>query len=263
MALTEHEVAVANQALGKIGQYSIDFTKTTATSDNGMLGNVSLKCLLHFEQTRNALFRQVDWNFASERIVLVSDWATGTAYTTDQYVWVDDILYKCNEAHTSTIWNTDYVMDGDEFVMDGDEYIRDSDIDFKWDMVTERAAFHYAYKYLLPADFCRLKPKWLKENYGHFSLEGKYILTDEQELEIHYIKKVTDPEDWDFLFTEVFLYDLALKLLLPITGSDKQAPALKMERQYAMQKARMVNAAEKYQNNTETWNNARYYSGKV
>ena len=100
MALTSAEVVLCNQSLDKISAKGI----TTVTTFNE---NEHSKCLLHFDQTRNALLRSHVWPFARTRLRLVSGWLTDTTYTTDQYVWQSGLLYKAIVAHTSDVFATD------------------------------------------------------------------------------------------------------------------------------------------------------------
>ena len=99
MALTTEEVDLCNQSLGKIGAKRFDFGDTSSTP--------SVQCLLHFEQTRDALLRTFEWPFGKTRLRLVSAWLTDTTYTTDQYVWQSSLLYKAILAHTSDVFATD------------------------------------------------------------------------------------------------------------------------------------------------------------
>ena len=99
MALTEAEVNICVQSLDKIGAKTFTFGDVTS--------NQSIKCLLHFDQTRNALLRSYEWPFARTRLRLVSGWLTDTIYTTDQYVFQSGLLYKAIIAHTSDVFATD------------------------------------------------------------------------------------------------------------------------------------------------------------
>ena len=268
MALTEAELTICNQALALIGQKEIDYTDTS-TADTGTTGNPYNRCDLIYAQTRNALLRSFEWNFARARLALVDDWVTGEDYTTDQYVWVSSVLYKCTTAHTSDTWTPDYVMDGSEYVMDGTNYVRDSTIDFDWDMVTDRPETYWTYRYALPADFSRFISKWLRHNEYNYKLEGKYLLTDETELDINYIKKVTDTTEFDSLFTEVLIYDLAIKLTFSLMGGAYQTQALRKslndERKRKISTAKSINSIEKIEGvwPSSQWVNARYGDGKV
>ena len=99
MALTSAEVGICNQSLGKMSGKTFTFGDVTS--------NESVKCLLFFDQTRNAMLRRYEWPFAKTRLRLVSGWLTDTIYTTDQYVWQSSLLYKCIVAHTSDVFATD------------------------------------------------------------------------------------------------------------------------------------------------------------
>jgi len=262
MSLTENEVTLCNQALAYIGSLRIDYTDTTGTSDTGMAGVPAIKCEIHLDQTRNALLRSAFWNFASDRIELVTEWATATAYTTDQHAWVSDVLYKCNTAHTSGTWTTDYVMDGDDFVMDDDDYVRDDAANAYWDIVLTRCPFEYSYKYSVPSNFLRLKSKYFRDEGIDARLEGAYILTSLTELEIEYVKEITDPDDFDPLFTEVLICDLALKLNTSLAGAGYPVLAnkkdIKADRKEAMKRARGVCFDETNLSGEYKWINARY-----
>jgi len=268
MALTSDELTIGNQALNLIGQLAIDSTDT-GTSDSGTGGAPYAKLERIFDQTRNALLRAFEWNFARVRLELSNDWATDTTYTTDQYAWVSSVLYKCNTAHTSTTWNTDYVMDGSDYVKDDTDYVRDDSVTFYWDLVTDRPETYWTYRYALPSDFSRFRNKWLRHNEIRYALEGNKILCDETELDITYNKKVTDPTEFDDLFTEVLIFDLAIKLSYTIMGSAYQTQALRKdlrtERKDRIASAKATNSIESDQGIRESvkWVNARYGNGKV
>ncbi len=268
MALTEDELAICNQSLSMIGQKEVSYTDTS-TADTGTAGNPYNKCNLIYAQTRNALLRSFEWNFARDRLALVGDWATGTAYVAGQYVWVSSVLYGCTTAHTSGTWNTNYVMDGAEYVMDGTSYVLNSTITFYWTMITDRPETYWTYRYALPADFSRFISKWLRHNETTYALEGNNILTDETELNINYVKKVTDPDEFDDLFTEVLILDVAIKLTFSIMGGSYQTQALRnglrQERKLRISTAKAVNSIEKVEGvqPSNQWVNARYGDGKV
>ncbi len=99
MALTSAEVDLCNQSISKISATTFTFGDVTSKE--------SKKCLLFFDQIRNALLRSFEWPFARTRLRLVSGWLTDTVYTTDQYVWQSALLYKAAEAHTSDVFATD------------------------------------------------------------------------------------------------------------------------------------------------------------
>lgn len=268
MSLTEAELAICNQSLSLIGQKEVDYSDTS-TADTGTAGNPYNKCDLIYAQTRNALSRAFEWNFTRTRLTLANDWATGTAYTTDQYVWQNSKLYKCGTAHTSGAWNTSYIVDGTDDVHDGTDYLIDDDVTFYWNLVTDRPETWWSYRYALPSDFNRFVSKWLRYNEALYTLEGNYIVTNETELDINYIKRVTDPDEFDALFTDVLIYDVAIKLTFSLMGADYQTQALRRElreqRKRQITTAKSVNSLERAEgvSPSRQWVNARYGDGKV
>lgn len=245
MALSEtlSETSLCNIGLGKLGDKRIDNVETDSSLQ-------AIQCRLHYEPTRNALLRSHWWRFASTRIKLVSAWVTVTAYTTDQYVSNDSVWYKCATAHTSSSatepphanWTT---LSASAYTPDSDEW------DLMWD---------------LPADFLAMKSiyenRFSDENLRSYALEGQIILTNENSVEIRYIKKVTDVTKFDPLFIEVLTWLLADKMIGPLAGGDDR---IQKKIDTALDRLMpSVRALDRQETNTigecalGTWNNARY-----
>jgi hypothetical protein len=53
-----------------------------------------------------------------------------------------------------------------------------------------------------------------------YAIEGQRILTNENTVEIRYIKRVIDVTEFDPLFVELLVLRLALKLVGPLAGGD-------------------------------------------
>jgi len=258
MSLTSTEIILCNQSLDKFA--SEDFTYANqATSATG------IRCSNNYPQTRDALLRSYNWNFAKERLVLADSWKTDTAYTTDQYVWDEDgRLYKCSTAHISTSFQPNYIYyDGTLVVYDGDPVV-DSSIGFYWTLVTDRPAFGYSFRYQLPADFMRLTQLKRYSRHG-CTAENGYLLAWDKTVHLSYVKKITDPSEFDPLFTECLILGLALKLVNPIAGVGGGAQNLKasiaQEYQLAMSRARTVCSNEDNLTGEHLWNEARFTSG--
>ena len=100
---------------------------------------------------------------------------------------------------------------------------------------TETPDFQYSYQYSLPADFLRhiliYDGSDLPEGktYVSYEIEGKKLLIDESEVFMKYIKWVESPAEWDPLFIEVLVLQLANKLVIPISGGGKEGMALKAD----------------------------------
>jgi len=126
--------------------------------------------------------------------------------------------------------------------------------------------FEYAYSYPLPADFLRMISVYEDNNTGKdisrytYYLEGKKLLSDENAMEIRYIKKVTDASMFDPLFVEVFVLKLAMKLIMPLSGDKTMRRELWEELQAL---TATVRALDKQEQNTlgrgdrNLWNDAR------
>jgi len=256
MSLTEAEVEIANQALDKIGAKT--FTYAIQTSNEGV------KCNLHYEQTRKALQRSFEWNFANTRIKLAASWATATSYTTDQYVWESDYLFKCGTAHISTEFPLEIVYyEGEVVYYEGVPVIWITG-EVTWTLYNTRPAFQYSYQYALPADFDRFRNLW-RRTHQHWTIEGNLLLTDDSEVDALYVKKVTDPDDFDPLFTEILILQLALKLLHPLAGTKTSTlkQGLQWELVEALKRAKAICRAETEDAGRSDWNLARYGSGII
>ncbi len=142
------------------------------------------------------------------------------------------------------------------FASDRATLVQDAtDPDFEWDN-----------QFILPNDFLRMKSIYEGRrsnlNLRSYALEGKLLLTNESSMSIRYIKRVTDPTEFDPLFIEVFVFLLADKFIGPLTGGDKRIQE-KIDKRLKtlMPKIRALDAQETNtigQYDLETWNDARY-----
>lgn len=86
------------------------------------------------------------------------------------------------------------------------------------------------YQYILPNDFMRFisidEETGITSRKQRHSIEGQRFFTDYSTVNMRYIKKVTDPTEFDPLFVEVLVLLLARKLVGPLAGG---APKLKAE----------------------------------
>ena len=123
----------------------------------------------------------------------------------------------------------------------------DSDTpDFEWD-----------YQYQLPADCLRVLSL-----YGTpypYAIEGEKLLTDASEVDLRYIKKITDPTKFDVLFVEVLVLQLAVNLAIPLSQDVNLAERAAGELISKTKRARMINSKETESGKEVpvTWNDAR------
>ncbi|KKN75803.1 hypothetical protein LCGC14_0376790 [marine sediment metagenome] len=133
--------------------------------------------------------------------------------------------------------------------------------------------FEYSTAFDLPNDFLReWLPPWEDNSEvqgrtrNSYSLEGKQLLSNESTMRLRYVKRVEDVTEFDPLFTEVLVLQLALKFVMPI-AEDKVLwriiyvelwgePGIKgvMSRVRTMDKQETKTVG---QNETPTWNDSR------
>jgi hypothetical protein len=289
MALTQPEVDIANQSLGKIGSGQMTIAATT---------NQGIQATLHFEQTRDSLLRSFEWPFARTRIRLVSEWLTDTTYSTDQYVWEAGLLYKCIVAHTSDVFATDLTnLDWSlqstvdawatltvyavgelvtinallyECIVAHTAGVFATDLAAgDWKLTDTKPVNVFGYSYSLPADSLRLR-EFVDDDADDigWDLESNTILTDETEVDIVYVKQVTDTTAWDTLFFEMMINQLAINLLMPLTGAgSSQVEYRKLlvgEQQLLKRGARTVGKQEARGNKPKvSWKQARVINTRI
>jgi hypothetical protein len=128
--------------------------------------------------------------------------------------------------------------------------------------------FEYDNQFLLPTDYLVQKSVW-GENGPRgtpfsYSLEGDRLLTNEAEISLRYIKRVTDPTKFDPLFVEVFILKLALKLVALAGANPKMTETIGRELNGIMPSVR-VRSRQETENigrqDLKAWNDARLTNG--
>ncbi len=146
---------------------------------------------------------------------------------------------------------------------------------YSWRFASDRAAltvsgttpdFEWDFQYPLPDDFMFMKSiyenRFSSINFRNYALEGDFLLTNETEMSIRYVKKVTDPTKFDPLFVKVFVLLLADEFIGPLAGGD---PRIQEKIDTALDKLMpAVRALDGQETNTAgridsgTWNDARF-----
>lgn len=130
----------------------------------------------------------------------------------------------------------------------------------------ETPDFEWNFQFDLPEDFSRMKSIWEDRtsdiNYRNYALEGDLLLTNESTMSIKYVKKVTDPTEFDDLFVEVLVLTLAKKLVGPLAGANAQlTEQIKDDLKPLMSTVRTIDAQETNTSGviaSQTWNDARF-----
>jgi hypothetical protein len=293
MSFTSDELKLVNQALGRIGSTSI------ADNENGLTTcNNWVQSNLHYAQTRDSLLRSYEWNFAMEQAQLdevselvldsqplpsawvVDDTITGiTSGVTAEILSVTnqteyEIIYMSGTfSDAETITNAqvyDVLWEGLKLTWESQNVVWYDDTNDQvvcgtgFPSVTSiKPVYRYLHQFELPEDFDRMSRR--HKGLQSWAIEGNRVLSMDSTVKITYVKKVTDPNEFDPLFTEVLILSLALKLLTPLAGTQTVnfRQQLIAELRDAMARARTVCSAENNATGNSDWNLSRYGSGKI
>jgi hypothetical protein len=140
---------------------------------------------------------------------------------------------------------------------------------FNWPFATQFSALsasatlptaEYAYAYDLPADYLRLAD--IYDNTDKFRIIGSIIMSDVASLSIYYVAKVTDVSLFEPLFTEIFILQLAMKLLPALGGTNTGSLKADLwnELQPLISRCRTVSLQEGNYSGSSDWNNAKFAS---
>ena len=126
--------------------------------------------------------------------------------------------------------------------------------------------FEWGVQFVLPDDFMAMKSiyegRFSDANFRNYALEGNLLLTNEDTMEIRYVKKVTDVSKFDSLFVKVFVLLLADVLIGPLAGGDAKIQKKIDNALYELMPS--VRALDGQETNTAgrlesgTWNDARF-----
>jgi len=126
--------------------------------------------------------------------------------------------------------------------------------------------FDFDYKYTLPSDCLRiLMPQESSESVQYdnridWKIEGRFILSNQAgPLSITYLADVTDPNEFDAAFIDVFASRLAVETAHRLTGSTDKRKMAQEEYRAALLEARRANAFEQFsvERPTDDWEIAR------
>jgi len=86
--------------------------------------------------------------------------------------------------------------------------------------------FEWDNQFILPDDFMRFKSIYeedgvILKNRRH-AIEGQRLLTNLSTISLRYIKKVTDPTEFDPLFVKIFVWLLADEMIGTLAGGDER-----------------------------------------
>lgn len=132
---------------------------------------------------------------------------------------------------------------------------------------TDSPDFEWDHQFFLPNDFLRFRSIWednttpTSSTVFSFKIEGDLLLTDESEVNLRYSKLVTDVTKWDSLFVEVYILQLAKKIIIPLSKDIKLKKDIDDDLIPLMSKVRALDREEGdgvRRIELETWDDARY-----
>ena len=109
--------------------------------------------------------------------------------------------------------------------------------------------YEFDFAYQLPSDWLRILS--VHDNDAgvgpvEYRIEGRKVLSGAGELWLRYIRRVTDPNTFDELFTEALIFRLAWALARPLTQSGTLEELKRKAFEAVMRKARGVDAQEDF-----------------
>ena len=137
---------------------------------------------------------------------------------------------------------------------------------FDWRFAIKRAElsqldstpeFGFDYEYTLPTSPYCLRVLNMEDD-AAFEIEGRKLLTDEDECKIRYISRVTNPSKLDALFVSLMVCSIKAQLAIPLTNSGTLKTRMDGELKGVMMQARFANASEgmaenRDKNESEVW----------
>ena len=110
--------------------------------------------------------------------------------------------------------------------------------------------FEWTYQYDLPNDFLAMISVYTdsdqpdKSTVDSYALEGKMLMTEDSTCEIRYIKQVKDPTQFDPLFVEVLVLQLAMKFVVALAQDSNARQDIGQELLILMRKVRAMDRQE-------------------
>ena len=131
--------------------------------------------------------------------------------------------------------------------------------DLSQDVTTPNHEF--ANRYLLPTDFLRIvrTENEALEYFHEYRIEGDYLLTDDGEVAIEYVAKITDPAKFPPQFADLLAQRLAAEICMVLTDNASATEQLWKVYETKLRAARFSDAVQGTPRNiiADTWTNSR------
>lgn len=149
------------------------------------------------------------------------------------------------------------------------ESVRDTVLrDHSWNFATKRIslpslvstpAWGYDYEYQLPSDCLRVIS--IQDDLIAYKIEGRKLVTDSDEINLRYVYRVTDPNEFSPNFIDAFVTRLSAELSYLITQSNTVAGQMFDLYERKLKEAKTLDAKEETPDQIQItpWLDARYF----
>ena len=110
--------------------------------------------------------------------------------------------------------------------------------------LSETPAFGWAYYHQLPADCLRVVDVLSGDTRIDHTIEGRRLMTDVSSVNLIFLQRVTDPNEFDVLFISAYTARIAAELALPVSGSNTVASAMWTAYDKKITEARTIDSQE-------------------
>lgn len=121
-------------------------------------------------------------------------------------------------------------------------------------------SFGWTYRFSLPSDpYCLFVTR--EDNSEPFVVEGRYLLSDVSEVQIHYLRRITVMAELSPKLIECFIFKLAAKICIPLQGDIPLRNALENNYNISIMKSsgrESQEGDEQLEPQSGSWQNARY-----
>jgi len=104
--------------------------------------------------------------------------------------------------------------------------------------------FEFTYSYSLPTNPYCLRALEMYNSTSEWKVEGRKLLTDDATVNLKYISRVSNPVEFDDLFTDAFVFKLAANIAIPIKRDNALAAKLLETAEFKLQTARTHDSQE-------------------
>ena len=109
---------------------------------------------------------------------------------------------------------------------------------------TATPAWGFSRQYTLPADCLRVLQ--IESHTSNYKVEGRKILTNDDNVRVIYVSRITDPNEMDVLLRETISAALAADIAYAVTANATLATRMNEKYQFKISEARHADASEGY-----------------